>query len=151
MSERESTSEAEQLVGRWFDELFNEGDLGVADEILADDVDYHGPTSLTPDDVGGPDDIKEYVELYQNAFPDLWYTVERRYPTGDGLAVQWTVTGTHESDLLGIEATGEMFEVEGINLFDVEDGAIAAVRSEWDTLKMAQELDVVPPVGPSGD
>jgi len=142
----ESDSGAERLAERWFEELFNEGDLAVADEILAEDVRYDGPSSLAPDDVDGPDDVKEYVDVYASAFPDLWYTVERLVPTAEGVAVEWSVTGTHRSEVFGIEGTGEVMTVEGVNLFTVEDGRITAVRSEWDTLEMAQELDAVPPI-----
>lgn len=47
------------------------------------------------------------------------YTVERRFPTSGGIAVEWSVTGTHRSDMFGIEPTGEVMTVDGINLLDV--------------------------------
>ncbi len=142
-----NTSKREELVRRWFEDLFNGGEPSVADEILADDVAYHGPPSLSPRDVSGPDDVRSYVETYQAAFPDVWYTVEDVVAEGDAVRVHWVATGTHESDLFGIEPSGESFSVEGLSAFRVEDGAIAEVWAQWDTLKMARELDAVPPVG----
>lgn len=142
-----TTSAPEDLVQRWFDDLFNRGRLTVADEILADDIDYHGPPSLAPQDVHGPDDIKEFVEVYQTAFPDLQYTVESVSRADDEVRVRWTATGTHRSDLFGIEPTGEVFTVEGIDVFVVADGRISEVYAQWDTLHMVQELGVVPPIG----
>lgn len=137
----------EALVERWFEDLFNAGELDVADEILDRNVSYHGPASLSPRDVTGPADIKEYVQVYQTAFPDLWYTVED-ITAGDGeIRVRWRATGTHESDLFGIESTGEVFTVAGIDVFVVEDGLITEIYAQWDTLKMVQELGVVPTVG----
>lgn len=147
MIEHDPTADPEALVRRWFEDLFNRGELHVADEILAPDVGYAGPPSLSPADVTGPEDIKEYVDVYGTAFPDLWYTVERVAGSGEELRVEWSATGTHERDLFGLEATGEAFTVEGINLFVVEDGRITDVRSQWDTLKMVQELGIVPPIG----
>jgi steroid delta-isomerase-like uncharacterized protein len=140
-------AEPEALVHRWFEELFNRGDLSVVDEILAADVDYHGPPSLTPQDVSGPADIGEYAAVYRTAFPDLQYTVESVERVGDRVLVEWSATGTHRSDLFGIESTGEVFTVSGIDVFTVEDGRITEVRAQWDTLKMVQELGVVPDVG----
>jgi steroid delta-isomerase-like uncharacterized protein len=140
-------AEAGDLVQRWFDDLFNRGDLSVADEILAPDVDYRGPPSLTPQSVTGPDDIKEFVEVYGRAFPDLQYTVESVSRADGEVVVRWTATGTHRSDLFGIEPTGEVFTVDGIDVFTVADGRITAVHAQWDTLGMVQELGVVPPVG----
>lgn len=147
MASEESTTDPEELVRRWFDDLFNQGELAAANEILAADVEYRGPPSLSPQDVTSPDDIKEYVEVYQTAFPDLWYTVERISRADGELQVRWSATGTHESDLFGMEPTGEMFTVEGIDVFLVEDGEITEIYAQWDTLKMVQELGVVPPVG----
>jgi steroid delta-isomerase-like uncharacterized protein len=142
-----TTRDSEALVRRWFEELFNRGKLAVADEILAADVDYRGPPSLTPQAVSGPDDIKEYVQVYQNAFPDLQYTVDTVTAVGDRVLVEWTATGTHRSDLFGIESTGEVFTVDGIDVFTVEEGRITAVHAQWDTLGMVQELGAVPEVG----
>lgn len=143
----EHDTDVTELVERWFEDLFNKGDLAVANEILAPDVSYHGPSSLSPQAVAGPADIKEYVEVYQTAFPDLWYEVTAVQAGEAEIRVRWTATGTHESDLFGIEATGEAFSVEGIDIFEIAEGRITAVYAQWDTLKMVQELGVVPTVG----
>jgi len=70
--------------------------------------------------------------------------VDRIHDAGDTITVQWTMTGTHESNLFGIESTGAVFAENGIDLFQIEDGRITEIWSEWDTLNMAQELDLVP-------
>jgi steroid delta-isomerase-like uncharacterized protein len=137
----------ETLVHRWFEELFNEADTAVADEILADDVRYHGPESLSPTDVETPAGIGEYVEVYRQAFPDLRYDVDDVFESGEHVCARWTASGTHRSELFGAEASGEVFTVEGINVFAVEDGRITEVWSNWDTLRMARELEIVPPIG----
>ncbi|WP_246989390.1 ester cyclase [Halorientalis marina] len=145
-SDTGSTDPAE-LVQRWFGELFNNGDLWVADTILAEEVRYEGPPSLSPGDVTGTDAIKEFVTVFRSAFPDLLYEVQSISAAHGELRVKWSATGTHEDDLFGMEPTGEVFTVEGINVFSVEDGLITAVHAQWDTLKMVQELGAVPSVG----
>ncbi len=149
MDSSDTTDEPSELVQRWFDDLFNRGDLDVADEILADDVSYDGPQSLSPTNVTGPEDIKAYVETYQTAFPDLYYTIEELRTAPGEVLVRWSAMGTHENELFGIEPTGEGFTVDGIDVFAVEDGEITAVYAHWDTLKMVQELGVVSSVGAS--
>jgi steroid delta-isomerase-like uncharacterized protein len=140
-------ADAATLVHRWFEELFNGADVAVADEILAADVRYHGPESLSPADVRTPEEIKEYVRIYREAFPDLRYEVDEVFGSGEQVCARWTATGTHRSDLFGVEATGQVFTGEGINVFVVEDGRLAEVWSSWDTLGMARELDVVTSTG----
>ena len=97
----ETTAEPSDLVRRWFEDLFTEGDLAVAGDILAEDVEYCGPPSLSPTDVSGPTDIREFVEVYRTAFPDLRYTVEQMGTSDETLLVRWTAVGTHESDFSG--------------------------------------------------
>jgi steroid delta-isomerase-like uncharacterized protein len=147
MNTSDSTTDPAGLVTRWFEDLFNRGELSVADEILADDVSYDGPQSLSPSDVTGPEDVKSYVETYRTAFPDLWYTVEDVTRADGEVRVRWSAMGTHENDLFGIEPTGEGFTVDGIDVFTVEAGEIAEVYAHWDTLKMVQELGVVSAAG----
>lgn len=144
MRSGDATTEEEAVVRRWFEELFNEGDLAVAEEIVASELEYHGPMSLSPAEVAGPADVKEFVELYRTAFPDLRYAIQR-LSYGDGeVSVWWSATGTHRSDLFAIESTGEPFTIEGLDVFVFEDGKIAEVYAQWDTLKLVQELGVVP-------
>lgn len=140
MSPGDTATEPRDLVRRWFEDLFSEGELDTADEILASDINYRGPPSVSPTDVSGPSDMKEYVEVYRTAFPDLRYTIDEIVQTDGQLSVRWTAVGTQEGDLLGIESTGESFSVEGVSLFVTEDGAITDVYAQWDTLKMVQEL-----------
>lgn len=147
MSSTGTADEPETLVRRWFEELFNRGKLSVADEILTERVEYHGPPSLSPQDVAGPEDIKEYVLVYKTAFPDMVYSVEEISGTQEETRVRWSATGTHESDLFGMDPTGEMFTVEGISVFETNEEGITEISAQWDTLSMVQELGVVPPVG----
>lgn len=142
-----ATSDSTQApVRRWFEELFNEGDVSVAGEILAEDVEYSGPSSLSPGEATGIEPIEEFVEVYNAAFPDLLYEIDAISEADGEVRVRWTATGTHESDLFGIDSTGNVFTVEGIDVFVVEDGLITAVYAQWDTLKLLQELGVVPSV-----
>ena len=61
------SEENKALVRRWFEELFNQEDLDVADEIVAQDHTLHDPT--VPDLPSGPEGDKRIV-LYHGAFPD---------------------------------------------------------------------------------
>ena len=65
------STEANKAVARRFlEEVFGQGKLAVADEIVAlDHVDY-GPGAL-PGLPPGPEDSKMVVTAYRNAFPDI--------------------------------------------------------------------------------
>jgi steroid delta-isomerase-like uncharacterized protein len=135
------------LIERWFVDLFSEGDLDVADEILADDITYHGPESVSPRAAKTPADVKRYVRKYHDTFPDFRYEIQSVFGEGDRLCVEWTAEGTQENDLFGIQGSGEQFHDEGLNAFRFEDGRIAEIWSYWDTLGMVQQLGIISPLG----
>lgn len=139
--------ENEELIHRWFEDLYNEGNLEVADEILADELEYHGPRSFSPGSLRKPEHVKAFVKRYHAAFPDINYHVDHVFGTGDEFAVRWKAEGTHTEELFGLEGTGKKFTDEGLNVFEIEDGEIVAVWSYWDTLGMVRELGLVAPMG----
>jgi hypothetical protein len=54
------------------EEIFNKGNLDVADEIY--DKDYVG--HIPSDEIKGPEGMKQFVSQFRNAFPDLKVTIE---------------------------------------------------------------------------
>ena len=71
MSEQISEQD-KTLARRWFEDLFNRGDVDAADEIISADFVDH----LTHDDERGLEEIKHHVTIYRTALPDIQDTVE---------------------------------------------------------------------------
>ena len=63
----------------------------------------HDPAS--PDFPTGPDGVKQAVELYRNAFPDLQFTIEQMIEAEQFVTTCFTARGTHKGDLRGIPPT----------------------------------------------
>lgn len=69
------------VVRRGMDEIWNQGDLAVADVFFARGyVTYSG---LIPDLIGGPEAIKVGVALYRTAFPQLYIMAESLVAEGE--------------------------------------------------------------------
>jgi predicted ester cyclase len=98
----------ETILRRDIEELWNQGSLDLADELYAQDVVDHDPS--TPDMVGIPA-FKQFVELYRTAFPDLHFTISELIAKGDTVIVSFTASGTHQGPLQGIPPTGRRVEV----------------------------------------
>lgn len=137
----------ETIVERYYEELFTDGDLSVAEEILADDVEYHGPRSVTPGTLSGPAQVKAFVKRYHAAFPDIEYEVEKMFASDEDIAVRWASSGTQTEKLFGIEGDGKEYAGTGLNIFTFDGDEIVEVWSYWDTLGMVRELGLVSPVG----
>jgi hypothetical protein len=73
------------VIRRSFEELWNKGNLSVADELFTPNYAHHDPS--TPDVWRGPESEKKRASLYRTAFPDLRLTIEdiiAEGETGDG-------------------------------------------------------------------
>jgi hypothetical protein len=57
------------VIRRSFEELWNKGNLSLADELFDPNYAHHDPS--TPDVGRGPEGEKKRVALYRTAFPDL--------------------------------------------------------------------------------
>ena len=99
-------SEQQALVERMFNEIINAGNLDVADELFASDFVDHGPMG----EMRGLDAFKELVAMWRAAVPDVHCTVENFFESGDMVAWNVRVKGTHTGEMMGIAATGRSFE-----------------------------------------
>ena len=91
------------LVRRYYDELWNNGNVDIIDALGSDDYTYHLAGNPTPLDRMG---LRQYESMLRTAFPDWHTTVEDVIAEGDKLAVRWTGGGTHHGSFQGIPATG---------------------------------------------
>jgi steroid delta-isomerase-like uncharacterized protein len=140
--------ENKAIARRWMEELWSQGNAGVADEIIAPTYAVHDPG--TPGRAGGVEGEKHTVAMYRTVFPDLRFTMEEVIGEGDRVVVRWTARGTHRGELRGAAPTGKPVVITGISILGVANGKIAEHRLNWDTLGMLQQLGVIPPTGEGG-
>jgi len=130
------------IVRRSFEELFNQGDLDVADEVFAPDYVGHDP-ALTYD-MHGSEEFKHFVQMYRTAFPDLELTIEDQVAEGDEVVTRFTARGTHLGELMGIPPTGRKVSVTGISIDRLVNGKSVESWTNYDVLSMLQQLGVIP-------
>jgi steroid delta-isomerase-like uncharacterized protein len=140
------SEENKALVRRWFEELFNEGNLEVADEIFASNNIPHDPS--LPNLPLGPEGAKQLVNLYRSAFPDVRLTIEDELADGDKVVTRWVGRGTHQGVLMGVAPTGEQVETTGISIWRIEEGKIVESWANYDTLGMLQQVGALPSTPP---
>jgi steroid delta-isomerase-like uncharacterized protein len=134
--------ENKAIVRRWYEDLFNPGNLDVADEIVAEDHTHHDPT--LPDIPSGPEGQRQLVNLYRDAFLDAHITVEDQLAEGDEVVTRWTGRGTHRGELMGVPPSGNRVEVSGISINRVSRGKIEETWSNYDALGMMQQIGAIP-------
>ena len=130
---------------RFYEELFNRGNLTAAEELVTADFVLHDPN--IPEQPRGPDGLKRFVAMYRDAFPDIEFTVEDQVAEGENAATRWVARGTHRGELMGIAPTGKRVEVRAFTLHRFSGGKIAEDWAHYDALDVVRQLGVVPDRG----
>ena len=133
------------IVRRLFEEVWNKGNLQVADELFGPNYAHHDPS--TPDVGRGPEGEKKRATLYRNAFQDLRLTIEELFADGETVAVRWNCRGTHKGELSGIAPTGKQISITGISIARFAGGKMVEGWVSWDALGLMQQLGVVAEAG----
>jgi len=130
------------IVNRLFEEVFNQGNMGTADELIAPYFVRHTAGKM---DAKGIEGYKELVGSLRIAFPDLKVTVEDMIGEDNMVSTRQTYTGKHQGDLQGISPTGIEAVHTGICTFRIADGKITEGWTEYDLLGLMLQLGVVEP------
>ncbi|GAG66025.1 unnamed protein product [marine sediment metagenome] len=134
-----SIEENKSLPRRSYEEIYNQGNLDVADDIYDENFVIH----MSPSDLKGTKSIKEYALMLRNAFPDLKFKIEDQIAEGDKVATRWVVIGTHKGEYMGVAATGKFVSNTGISLHRIIDGKMVESWVSSDNLGVMQKLGAV--------
>lgn len=126
---------------RWSEELWGQGDLGVADEIIAPNYVRHD--SGDPFPARGPEDVKRIVTMLRTMLPDLRIGIEALIAEGDMVVSRYTATATDTRGYMGRPPTGKAIRTSAIQIFRFADSKIIeswAARDDLGTLRQLGHL-----------
>ena len=127
----------DNLLNRWFEEVWNKRREDAIDEMFAADGIGYG---LGPENIVGPEDFKAFHRAFVSAYPDLRVTVEDTVVEGDKIAARCRVTGSHNGEGIGLLPTNKTVDFTGMTIVRVENGKIAEAWNEFDFMKMYRTL-----------
>ena len=127
-----------RLVERVIDEIWNAGDLDLADELFSASYVNHG--GLIPDLVRGPEGVKFSVALYRTAFPNLHLRVDDLRTSGEMFTVHWTARGTSGTGPGGSASADGASTLTGATRISVVGSQIVESWTSWDSAKVLAEL-----------
>ena len=141
MPENDVSGMNKALIERFYNEMWNEWNLAVADEIISDNVRFRGSLGST---LEGLENFKGYMETVRTAFPDWHNRIDELIVSGDRVVTRMTWSGTHRGRLLDVEPTGKRVEYVGAAIFrlaggKIEDGWVVGDTQElWKALGRLQ-------------
>ncbi|MBA2598003.1 MAG: ester cyclase [Chloroflexia bacterium] len=125
------------LASRFHEELFNQGNMDAADEILAPDFVWHYPPNESFAE--GPEGAEQQAVGLREFFPDLVLTEDDMIAEGDRVVIRWTLRATAQ-----VEVGGAPVTVTGIDIFRVADGQLAELWQLYDEQGLNLQLEEIP-------
>jgi predicted ester cyclase len=132
-------------VGADFVAAFNAHDEDRIRELNAANAVLEAPGDVR---VEGGEAATQYALAWLKAFPDARLTVNNELVSGDWVAQEFTFEGTHEDTLTGpggdVPATHRRLNGRGVQIFRVENDAVADTRLYFDQVQILTQLGLMP-------
>lgn len=124
------------LARRSFDEIWNQRNLTVIDELYHSA--YVGHIAASAEIIRGVTAYKQFVAVFQFAFPDTRFSVEDQLAEADRVASRWIASATQQQEIMGITPSRETVTLTGISIQRIAEGKIVESWDNWDALSMLQ-------------
>ena len=127
------------ILHEWFEEVWNRGNAGAVERLLAPDAILHN-LDEQGGDAHGPQGFLVFWSRFRSAFPDTVVTMHETVQNGDMVAGRWTAKGTHRGDQLGFAATNRQVEFPGMSLVILRNGKVVEAWNLYDVMGMMRQL-----------
>lgn len=138
-----STSASRDPALRFHPELFVQGRLEVADEIIAPEFIWHG--AGIPDTPLGPAGVKQLAAAFRAALGDLEIENHDVVSQGDATCSRWTMRAVQRGELFRVAPSGRRIELHGFDLFHARGGKLTELWALVDRLELLEQVGAWPP------
>jgi steroid delta-isomerase-like uncharacterized protein len=129
----------EDLVRRFYAEVWNRWDDTAANEVLHEELVFRGSLG---DQLRGRDGFRGYRDKIRAAFPDFHNEIVDLVSSGDRAAARLRYSGHQQGEVLGFAGTGARVVYEGAAFFTARDGQLAEVWVLGDLDGLRRQLAV---------
>lgn len=127
-----------ELIRRFYDEVWNKGNVDFAFEVFAADYVRHDLRPGNPPT--GPEGQKQIAADFRAAFPNVTMTLDLMLGESEMVAARWTMQGTNTAQWGNEPPTGKFVKFSGVNIFRIENGKVVEIWNHRDDLGMMQQL-----------
>jgi predicted ester cyclase len=138
-----------RLVIKFFEEVWNQRKLEIADDIFDKDCHTFQLRSGSPAESSprGPEVIKEHVSEWLSGFPDLIFTIEQMIAEGNRVSTLLVMNGTHTGQWLGMAPSGKRINIRMMTIHRLQNNKIIEDWVIVESLGFFQQLGIVQPTG----
>jgi predicted ester cyclase len=129
----------EQIMRRWFTEVWNQGNVSTIDELLDPNAIVDG---LLPDENhNGCERFKEFHKLLYSSFSDFDFTVDQVVSSGEHVTGSWHGTVVHSGTFQDRAATGKRIHMRGTFEGTIANGKITSGTNRWNYDELLPQID----------
>jgi steroid delta-isomerase-like uncharacterized protein len=128
------------LVRRYIEGVWNRGDLASLRALTSPNFEYRLGSQPARD----REALSRFLTETREAFPDWSVEIDQIIAGPLAAAARWHGRVTHRGPFRGIPPTGRTIAVTGMNMYQIDQGKIAAEWEQTDSLGMLQQLGALP-------
>jgi steroid delta-isomerase-like uncharacterized protein len=132
-------------AARRHDEAFNAHDVEARMASETTDVEAVLPGGIA---LRGPEQIVGFLQTFWEALPDAKVNAEDEFVSGDAIAIEGTLTGTHSGTFRSpqgdIPPSGNRINVRYAAVKRIRDGKVASEHLYFDQLEFLEQLGALP-------
>lgn len=132
----------ENVVRRFFTEVYEQGHAETIPELVNDDYRDYGHVPPGEGVQGARDDLQSLSA----GFSDRRFAIDEIMSDDHRVMVRWTGTMRHSGSLQGEVPTNRDVTMEGISVYELRAGRISATRNAQDLFGLLQQIGS--PAGP---
>ena len=129
-----------ELVRRFVQEIFVDGNANAVDELVSEDFVPH----TWPSTGDGRGDLKRAVERVSKGLSDAAFTIEDMIAEADRVAVRLTAGARQIGEFMGMPPSGKSYTIGEIHIFRIRDGKVSEHWHQFDSMGMMSQLGALP-------
>ena len=132
-----STRTPREVGEAWFDLIWNQRNVALIPELMAEDAVGHLEGGLK---VVGPAGFESFMQDFLKAVPDLKLEVRNMLSDGDDVCIHWRASGNHTGHGMGLNPSDSKVEFQGVTWFRVKDGKLVEGWDFWNRDGLIQTM-----------
>lgn len=126
-----------EIIRDYSKRVWEERDLSIIDNVFAPDCKIHSPFST----IAGKETMKEIVDKWLAAFPDMQVTWEDFVAENDKVVSRWRACGTHLGGFFDTKPTHKEITFSGVITYRLAHGKVIEYWSLVDVHSILSQLE----------
>lgn len=139
----DATEANKATIRRLYREVYNEGNVGLIDELYSREVELH--IAGIPEDPFGPQPVKELAMMTRTAFPGARVIIDDLVAAGDKVVASVSFNGAFQGEFSGHSPGKNLSWWRRIDIYRLQNGVIVEQWGDRDDYTLLQRIGVAVP------